>query len=255
MLRGPRVVPHPGRVGILETRRRRLLAGVAGLGAVVATLPLWLGAGATGEGASRCETFAAQSAARAAAVSGSGAPVLVVGDSYSAGLGLDDLTTSWPARLPGEVHVAGFSGSGFSPGASSCGARVAYDRRAPEALARLAADDPAGADDAVVVLEGGLNDVDQPSGEIAAGFERLLAGLEGHRVVVVGPPLAPERAAAVPRVDALLGELARAHGAAYVATSGLDLTYLPDRLHLTPEGHRVFGDHVAAALSAGQPAR
>ena len=53
----------------------------------------------------------------------------------------------------------------------------------------------------------------------------------------------------MPRVDALLAGLAEQHGAAYVAMGDLDLSYLPDRLHLTAAGHRAFGDAVAAALA------
>ncbi len=67
--------------------------------------------------------------------------------------------------------------------------------------------------------------------------------------VVVGPPSAPARAWGVPRVDSLLAGLAERHGATYVPMRDLDLPYLPDRLHLTPAGHRTFGDAVAAALT------
>jgi acyl-CoA thioesterase-1 len=73
--------------------------------------------------------------------------------------------------------------------------------------------------------------------------------LDGHRVVVVGPPSAPSRAAAVPRVDTLLAGLAAKHDAAYVSTAGWSLPYAEDRLHLTPAGHRLFGDQVAAAIA------
>ena len=36
----------------------------------------------------------------------------------------------------------------------------------------------------------------------------------------------------------------------YVRTADLALTYLDDRLHLTPAGHRAFGDAVAARVAA-----
>ena len=74
--------------------------------------------------------------------------------------------------------------------------------------------------------------------------------LEGQRVVVVGPVLAPARSGAVPRVDGLLAELAERHGAAYVRTTGLDLDYLDDRLHLTEAGHRALGRYVADQVAA-----
>lgn len=188
---------------------------------------------------SRCERFAADSAARAAEVSGSGADVLVIGDSYSVGLGLDRPAEAWPSRLPGRVHVAGFSGSGFSRHASECG-EVSYGARAAAALR--------GSGARVVVAEGGLNDWDRTPAEITAGFERLVRVVGDRELVVVGPPVAPARARAVPAVDALLARLAAAHGASYVPTSGLDLPYLDDGLHLTPAGHRAFGDAVAARV-------
>jgi acyl-CoA thioesterase-1 len=223
----------------VPTRRRAFVAVVA-LVLLVAVLSGYVAAraGALGD---RCARFAAASSARAAAVTGSGPDVAVIGDSWSAGLGLADSSASWPARLPGRVHVAGFSGSGFSAHASDCGA-VSFADRAPAAVR-------SGAD--LVVVEGGLNDVDQPSAAIVSGFARLmdsLADVPPGRVVVVGPASAPARAAGVARVDLLLGALAAQHGVAYVRTSDLDLDYLPDGLHLTPAGHRAFGDAVAARL-------
>jgi acyl-CoA thioesterase-1 len=197
-------------------------------------------AGADGN---RCDRFASDSEARAAAVTGSGERVVVIGDSWSAGLGLDRIASSWPSRLPGTVHVAGFSGSGFSEAASPC-AGVSFADRAPAAVR-------GGAD--LVVVEGGLNDYDVPTTAIRTGFRRLMAELRGHRVVVVGPATAPSRATEVPRVDALLSRLSAAYDVDYVRTSGLDLPYLPDRLHLTPAGHEQFGDFVAGELASLAP--
>lgn len=195
-----------------------------------------------GAGTSYCARHVQQSAERAVLVSGSGRPVTVVGDSWSVGLGLDRLSDSWPSRLPGRVSVAGFSGSGFSRSASPCGdesfgtrAGALVDGPAPRGL---------------VVVEGGLNDYDRTTTAITLGFERLMQTLEGRRVVVVGPAMAPSRAGAVPRVDRLLAHLAAAHGVPYVATSDLRLPYLSDQLHLTPEGHVLFGDAVAGRLGA-----
>ena len=219
---------------------RRYQVGVAAfLVLLVVALLTVHAARARGAEASRCERFAAASVARAQSDTGSGRRVVVIGDSWSAGLGLDDPATSWPSRLPGRVHVAGFSGSGFSRGASPCGDE-SYAGRARSALRGGAG---------LVVVEGGLNDFDQPSGAIRAGFRKLMTALRGHRVVVVGPADAPSRAGAVPRVDALLARLAAAYDVPYVRTSGLDLRYLPDRLHLTPAGHRAFGDAVAARVA------
>lgn len=193
---------------------------------------------AAAESARHCARFAKASVERAAADTGSGARVVVIGDSYAVGLGLDRPVASWPSQLDGRVHVAGFSGSGFSEGASGCGS-VSFADRAGEAVR-------GGAE--WVVVAGGLNDFDQSSADISQGFARLMRVLDGRRVVVVGPVRAPARAADVPRVDRLLAGLARTAGATYVRTSRLDLDYSEDRLHLTEAGHRELGAYVAMAL-------
>ena len=189
----------------------------------------------------RCAGFRQAAAARADLVTGHGRDVLVVGDSYSVGLGVD-ARDSWPTRLPGRVKVEGFSGSGFSSHASECGA-VSYADRAPRALSHR---------DGLVVVEGGLNDFDQGRRAIAAGFRHLMAELGHRRVLVVGPAPAPERADAVPAVDRVIARLSRRAGVGYLSMLGTDLPYLDDGLHLTTAGHEEFGDRVAAALSTAR---
>lgn len=203
--------------------------------ATVLTLQLVDRAGA---GTSLCARLTVQAAQRAELVTGAGAPTTVVGDSWSVGLGLDEPAGSWPSRLPGRVAVAGFSGSGYSRTASSCGDE-SYGTRA----ARLRAP-------GLVVVQGGLNDHDRSSLAITLGFDRLMTALAGRQVVLVGPATAPSRASSVPRVDRLLARLAAASGVPYVATSDLRLPYLSDRLHLTAEGHVMYGDAVARRLAA-----
>lgn len=190
-----------------------------------------------GAGTPLCARLTAQAAQRAELVTGAGAPATVVGDSWSVGLGHDEPAGSWPSRLPGRVTVAGFSGSGYSRTASPCG--ESFGTRA----ARLRTS-------GLVVVQGGLNDHDRSTVAITLGFDRLMTALEGRQVVLVGPATAPSRASAVPRVDRLLARLAAASGVPYVATSDLRLPYLPDRLHLTAEGHALYGDAVARRLAA-----
>lgn len=192
----------------------------------------------------RCARFSAQQHWRAAHPSGSGPRVVVIGDSWSSGFGLSHPQDSWPAQLPGHVYVDGFPGSGFGAHTSSC-ANVAYADRAGKDVRGGAS---------VVVVEGGLNDYDQPSPAIAAGFRHLMQRLRGQRVVVVGPAMAPSRAAFVPRVDKLLASLSARAGVPYFSTVHLRLSYLPDRLHLDQDGADRFGaavaDFVAAHASA-----
>jgi acyl-CoA thioesterase-1 len=218
---------------------RRSLPAALAAAALVASMTLHLAGRASGDDADRCARFAGVSAGRAAADVGSGQRVAVIGDSYSVGLGLDRPGQSWPSRLPGRVHVDGFSGSGFSARASGCG---------PVSFADRAAAAVTGAD--LVVVGGGLNDVDRSDAEIRAGFARLMRTLAGHRVLVVGPAAAPARTGQVPRVDALLARLAADAGATYLRMSDLELAYLDDRLHLTAGGHLEFGERVAAEVAA-----
>ena len=233
------VVPRgvAGSVPLALTRRRVTVLLIL---MAVLTASFFYAAHALGAGKTQCERFAAASGQRAEQVTGSGERVVVIGDSWSAGLGLDRPVQSWPSRLEGRIHVAGFSGSGFSAHASRCG-RVSFADRAPRSLV-------GGAD--LVVVEGGLNDFDRSRAEIRAGFARLVRTASAYPVVVVGPATAPSRASAVPRVDRLLRHLSEKYDVAYLSTADLDLPSLPDGLHPTSTGHRLFGDAVASRIAA-----
>lgn len=193
----------------------------------------------------RCTDLRTAARERAELATGTGGDVLVIGDSYSVGLGVR-ASESWPTRLPGRVHVDGFSGSGFTRDASRCG-DLSYGARATRGLP---------GEPGLVVVQGGLNDVDQTEAELVAGFERLLTALHDQggdrRVLVVGPPSAPDRAHVVPEVDAALARLTEQYGVGYLSMLDADLPYLDDGLHLTTDGHRQFGDLVAAALSTAR---
>ena len=224
----------------LNSRRRLAVLAVLALAAVGVGLLVTVGADPSTS--ARCERQEAVSRARAAADTGSGERVVVIGDSWTVGSGREDVADLWPARLPGRVHVEGWGGSGFSAGASPCEGAQYADRAA------AAVGDDAG----LVVVQGGLNDFDQPAREIREGARQLLETLAGNRVVLVGPPRAPVMAAPdgsrVDRVDAALARVAARHDVPYVSTLDWHLDYLPDGLHPTEEGHRAFGERVAAAL-------
>jgi acyl-CoA thioesterase-1 len=228
------------------TLRSRALAGLLLLALLATSAVGWLWhERASAEAAAavrneRCARFTFQEHWRAARPSGSGPRVVVIGDSWSSGFGLATPQRSWPVRLAGRVHVDGFPGSGFSERASSCRG-VSYADRAPRDLRQGAA---------LVVVEGGLNDFDQSDAAITAGFRRLMRELHGHRVVVVGPPSAPERGSTVVRVDRLLASLCAKADVPYFGTRQLRLTYLPDRLHPDQHGANIFGDAVAAFIAA-----
>lgn len=223
---------------------RRVVGASAVVVLLAALMAFWV-ADRAGAGETPCQRHRLDARERSALVTGEGPRTLVIGDSWSVGLGQDDLGRSWAGRLPGEVHVSGFSGSGFSARASGCG-RVSFHDRAPTAIGTLPQ---------LVVVEGGLNDHDQPAAAIERGFRELMADLAAQHVVVVGPADAPARSRAMPRVEALLEALSEEYGVPYVSTSDLDLAYLEDRLHLTDAGHRAFGDAVAERIAAVEPAR
>lgn len=213
-------------------------AAVALTAVLVATLlGTVMSARARGAGTALCERHQSEAAARAEIRTGSGREITVIGDSWTVGLGLNDLGASWPSMLPGQVRVAGFSGSGFAADSSTCGDH-GFATRAGAAR-----------DADLVVVAGGLNDFDQPDAEIRRGFADVLAGLRGRRVVVVGPASAPARGQSVRRVDATLARLSADYAVSYVDTSGWLLDYLPDRLHLTEAGHADFGRRVSAELA------
>jgi acyl-CoA thioesterase-1 len=222
----------------MRGRRVQVLAGAVLL-ALLGTFTVLVSAGATGGDAEHCVRLALQSQVRERMVTGHGERIVVIGDSYSVGLGLRDPDRSWPSRLPGRVHVVGFSGSGFSQDASGCPG-ASYADRAPHAMAHGAS---------LVVVEGGLNDYDQPTADLREGFRRLVGELGSHPVLVVGPPAAPARAAAALRVDEVLREESVRAGVEYLSMADRYLPYLDDRLHLTPAGHRAFGSIVAAAIT------
>ena len=215
--------------------------------AVVVALALVLGAGGAWgwhehEADEACDLVRASVEERGDAPVGSGPrEVVVMGDSYAQGWGLEDPRASWPTAFAHEsrstVRVDGFAGSGFT-GSAFCDGED-YGTRA-RALA--------GGDDELLVIQGGLNDVnaDPRAIESAAVAVVETSGAEA----VVGPPPAPQRDLALTRAtDAALARAAEEAGVVYVSTIGWDdLGYLPDRLHLTPEGHLVFGTRVADAL-------
>jgi acyl-CoA thioesterase-1 len=55
----------------------------------------------------------------------------------------------------------------------------------------------------------------------------------------------------MPRIDAVLERVAAQHGATYVSTLDWRLAYVGDGIHLTPAGHREFGERVADEVEEG----
>jgi acyl-CoA thioesterase-1 len=223
--------------------RRRLALLALGLVVAAVVVGAWAISREDSAAVATCDRQRADSQERSREDTGSGEPVVVIGDSWTVGFGPEEPDELWPARLPGRVHVEGWSGSGFSAGASPC-PQAQYAARAPAAVADRAA---------LVVVQGGINDHDQPTGDIERGAGRLLESLSDHRVVVVGPPRVPALTGAMPRIDAVLERAAARHGATYVSTLDWRLAYVGDGIHLTPAGHREFGERVARVVEEEAP--
>ena len=171
-----------------------------------------------------------------------GAPtVAVLGDSYTAGDGLDDRVHGWAHRL-GETegwdaHLAGVSSTGYING-GFCGTHSF-----PERIAQALAVKPD-----TLIIQGGLNDWETPGEDVELAAGLLLSRLtDVRRVVLVGPTNAPSRDN-LEAVDRALTTAAAKHNREYVSALGWELEFLPDRLHLTPAGHQNFADRVAAAI-------
>lgn len=183
-----------------------------------------------------CGKIAAESAARNHVVTHNGnRSVVVLGDSYAQGYGLSDQRSSWPSYLPATVAVRSLGGTGFA--ASPCGPHDAYQYRA----ANLPAAD-------LVVVEGGLNDVTATDAAIVSGVRATVARTGVTRTVIVGPANAPAWSARAAHVDQVLEQVSHELGIRYVSTYDWPLKFGPDRIHLAPSSHQVFGERVAQAV-------
>ncbi|WP_203138043.1 SGNH/GDSL hydrolase family protein [Microbacterium sp. JZ31] len=170
--------------------------------------------------------------------------ITVLGDSYSAGDTLrargqrwTDALTQLDAELTVTLDAVPFTGFVNS---GACGPN-AFTDRIDRAVA--AADD-------VLVVQGGLNDVEAQPEDVADAAARVLDAADGvTHVLVVGPVDAPardgERA-----IDAALERAAAAHGARYVSALAWDLPFGADRLHLTAAGHHAYAERVLEELRA-----
>jgi lysophospholipase L1-like esterase len=230
-----------------------LVLVAAGIGVVVeatghsASVSAGAAAASAAKDAADCRrTTARVHSAAATTVDGPGTRVAFLGDSYTSGYALTDPQEGYAyvlsRALGWRAAVDGFPGTGFTTDATCPGERYAQRvQRIPT-------------DAALVLVEGGLNDVHgvgQVGGASGALLDQIHARVPAAAVVVVGPPLVPNRAGGiVRRVAADLARTAIGHGATYVDPLGWSLPYLRDGVHLTPAGHRQFADLLAAQLAA-----
>jgi acyl-CoA thioesterase-1 len=165
----------------------------------------------------------------------------VIGDSYATGEGLADRTKGW-AYLLGQgtdwkVSINGFGGSGFV-NAGPCGGQVYADR-----VNKVLSLKPQ-----VLIIEGGLNDVNSPASDVKAGASLVLGRVREVPTVIVVGPTNPPSGKDYSAVEQALSEAAQANGRQYVSAHDLAVGFLPDKLHMTEAGHQTFAAKVKAAL-------
>ena len=167
-----------------------------------------------------------------------GTPQLVViGDSYAAGVGPASVSQSWPRLLTGwHVYVLAHGGAGFTkPG---CGGGQFGNEVSP-AIARKPTK---------VVIEGGLNDQAGLS-SIKSDADAVLSRFPRGAAVVVGPASPPsEPLATLKRIDGDLKSAAAAHGDTYVTLLGVLSPSEFNFLHPSAAGEVVIARLVQAAL-------
>lgn len=194
------------------------------------------------ETCSKIEAFQDRFASEGPLITGQGQTVAVLGDSYSEGWLLEGgPADAWPALFGATedvtVYVEAFAGTGLT-GSTYCPGE--------EFATRI--DEVNGQTPDTVIIQTGLNDLEAGDDEIRADLREIAARLEAERIVVVGPPLAPQRNADdVRRVDAVLADTSAAIDADYVSLLDLKLPYLDDDLHTTRDGHSKIAAAVAAA--------
>jgi len=187
-----------------------------------------------------CTRLAAESVTRAAVVTGAGERVVVIGDSWASGFGLDDPGLSWPRYLDGEVRVSGFGGTGYSHGLMVRCGPISFPERVPDAVAQ-------GAD--LVVLEGGINDSKSDLDDVEKGFRATLDELKGYEVIVLSAPKVNSRAKAIRVVNKMMRRVSAEYGVTYINVFDLELPMLEDNTHLTVAGHMQFGEIVARRIA------
>jgi hypothetical protein len=167
-----------------------------------------------------------------------GVPQLVViGDSYAAGVGPASVSQSWPRLLTGwKVFVLAHGAAGFTQPGCDGGQ---YGNEISSAISLKPTK---------VIIEGGLNDQAGLS-SLQSDANAVLARFPRGEVTVVGPANPPsEPLATLKVIDGDLKSAAAAHGDTYVSLIGVlspsEFTFL----HPTAEGEVVIARLVQAAL-------
>lgn len=157
-----------------------------------------------------CRPILAVQAAQARLNSVGTPQLVVIGDSYAAGIGPASVSQSWPRLLTGwHVYVLAHGGAGFTK--AGCGGGQ-FGNEVSSAIARKPKK---------VVIEGGLNDQAALS-SIKSDADAVLSSFHTGAAVVVGPASPPsEHLATLKIIDEDLKSAAAARGDAYVTLLGV----------------------------------
>jgi len=168
------------------------------------------------------------------------ARVVVLGDSYSEGAGLDG-SMAWPvlagASQGWETNVASVGSTGFV-NQGPCGGQ-SFGQRLDRVLA---------ANPQTLIIAGGVNDSESSPVEVQSAASAVLYLVAAvPNVVVIGPTNASAKNN-LPDVDAALSKAAAANGRKYVSALSWDIEYQPDDLHPTESGQQAYARNVVAAM-------
>jgi lysophospholipase L1-like esterase len=174
-------------------------------------------------------------------VNGTGAPVVVVADSFATGFGLSEPRDAWPLRLARRFDwTARFNtlaGSGYVNDGPCGGNTYSHLARIPPHT-RL------------VIVEGGLNDLDVPVPQVHDAAVSLFTDLrtQARTVVVVSPTLVPGAPpAAVRDVAATIADAAHEAHVRYVDATQWPIATQADGYHPTADGSRDYAQRLAGA--------
>lgn len=165
--------------------------------------------------------------------------VAVIGDSYSSGYDIPDLSRSWENAVGRDENwttkVAAVSTSGLiNPGA--CG-DSAFSGRV-EAIKAVHPE--------MLIVQDGLNDLDADPAKVKQAAVDLLDQFPGVNRVVIGPNAVPGKNH-LAEIDAALAAASAQVGARYVSTLGWVLELKTDG-HMTEKGHQQYASNLEKVL-------
>ena len=197
---------------------------------------------------------------------------VAIGDSFTEGMADPDPVRAnsyvgWADRLA--VHLAGVAGTGGESAPSFGYANLAIRGRLLADIAGRQVDNALALAPDLVSIVGGGNDILRPRADIdalAARLEDAVSRLRasGSDVLLATPsdprdaPLIKASRGRAATYTAHIWSIARRHDAAVIDLWGMDAIrdwrmWAPDRIHLTPEGHRRVALNAFTALGFTAP--